>query len=378
MLFVDIKKELRGLGEMQPGAPDTGAGGGQFRLEASFDAPSGITILFGASGSGKTSTLRCLAGILRPDSGRILIDGACLFDSDRGIDVKIRDRKVGYVFQNQALFPHLNALDNVQFAIGKAPKSERTRKALSLMEAFHISRIAGRRPAQISGGESQRVALARALAAEPRFLLLDEPLSAIDEATKLGIIADIKTINSELKLPIIYVTHSRDEAITLGERMVVFEHGRVAAIGEPAEIFGAPVSHSIARLTGVENIFTGQVIARNEAGGFMQVQVSDSSGFCMIDMPMADRYIGESVTVAVRSGDILLATEEPKHTSARNVLSGRICGLERKSDRILVKTISGVSWITSVTPQAAQELKLSLGADVWLAFKTHSCYFLDS
>jgi molybdate transport system ATP-binding protein len=377
MLFVDILKELGSPGGPPSRPPVTKFGGDRFELNVKFEAASGITILFGASGAGKTSTLKCLAGVLRPDSGRILADGSCLFDSSRGIDVKIRERRAGYVFQNLALFPHLTALDNVQFGIKKASRAQRKGKALALMEAFGISHVAARRPAQISGGEAQRVALARALAADPLFLLLDEPLSSIDEATKLGIIADIKAVNGDLKLPIIYVTHSRDEAITLGERVVVFEQGRVAAIGEPIEVFGAPVSSTVARLTGVENIFDGRVMARNEAWGFMSVQVSDGAGSCVVEAPLGNFAPGEPLLLALRSGDILLATEEPRHTSARNVFCGQISELEQREGRILVKIVSGVTWIASVTRQAADELGLIAGANVWIAFKAHSCYLLD-
>src|SRR6185295_5871651 len=137
----------------------------------------------------------------------------------------------------------------------------------------------------ISGGEAQRVAFARALSSGPRILLLDEPLSAIDEATKLAIIADLKAINRELRLPILYVTHSREEAITLGERLIVYERGRIVAAGEPLEVFGAPIRASVARLSGIENIFDGWVVAKNEAGGSMRVEIANESGVCHIEVP---------------------------------------------------------------------------------------------
>jgi len=379
MLSADIQKAFGSLAR-QPGNGGGGDRGAQFSaqfsLDVQFEAPSGITILFGSSGSGKTSTLNCLAGILSPDRGRIVVNNSCLFDSSRRIDVKMRDRGVGYVFQNLALFPHLTARDNVEFGM-TLPPPERKRKALAMMEAFRISHTESRKPAHISGGEAQRVALARALAADPKFLLLDEPLSAIDESTKFGIIADLKEINAELKLPIIYVTHSRNEAVALGERVVVFENGRVSAVGEPLEVFDVPLSHSIARLTGVENIFEGRIAAKNIEAGFMLVQVSDRSGSCLIDVPLGRREVGDSVTLAVRAGDILLATEEPRYTSARNVLKGSITELEAEADRIMLRVLSGVNWTVWVTRQAVDELKLGRGLTVWLAFKTHSSYLLD-
>jgi molybdate transport system ATP-binding protein len=348
-----------------------------FELDVEFEAPAGFTILFGASGSGKTTTLRAISGIVRPDSGRISIGGEVLFDSTSGIDLPIRRRGVGYVFQDLALFPHLSSLANVEFGMSRISSSDRRQRVKTLLEGLRISHIANRMPRDISGGEAQRVALARALSCKPRLLLLDEPLSAIDEATKLSIISDLKRINRELQLPILYVTHSREEAISLGERLIVYEHGRIAACGEPIEVFGTPVTSSVARLTGVENIFTGRVVARSEAGGTITIEISDKDGTCRVDVPFGDQVEGEPVTVAVPAGDILLATEEPRLTSLRNILVGRISSIEDQANRTVVVVKAGVNWSTNVTRQAVRELGLSEGRKVWLAFKTHSCYLLD-
>jgi molybdate transport system ATP-binding protein len=342
-----------------------------------FEAPPGFAILFGASGSGKTTTLKSISGIVRPDAGRISINDEVLFDSEQRIDLAIRRRGVGYVFQDLALFPHLTALANVEFGMSHLPHSDRRRLAEAMMEALHITHTARRKPREISGGEAQRIALARALSCKPRILLLDEPLSAIDEATKLGIISDLKSINREMRLPILYVTHNREEAVSLGERVIVLERGRVVARGLPIEVFGAPITTSVARLTGVENIFTGRVVGKSEAGGTMTVEISDGSGLCRVDVPFGNQAQGEHVTVAVPSGDILLATEEPRSTSLRNRLHGRISAIGDKVNRTVVTVQAGVTWNASVTRQAVQELGLSEGQEVWLAFKTHSCYLLD-
>jgi molybdate transport system ATP-binding protein len=348
-----------------------------FLLDVAFAALPGVTILFGASGSGKTTTLKSIAGILRPDAGRIAIGEKALFDSERAIDLPIRQRGVGYVFQHLALFPHLSARENVEFGMTNTGRRERRERAIDLLRAFHVEHTAERQPRQISGGEAQRVAFARALASRPRILLLDEPLSAIDEATKLAIISDLKALNRELRLPIIYVTHSREEAMTLGERMIVFEHGRIVAEGEPLEVFSAPVRASVARLTGVENIFPGRLVLKNEAGGTMTIEIVDTTGACQIEVPFGRAGVGEQVKVAVPSGDILLALDEPHGTSARNRLRGRIMLIEDKGARTSVSVRSGVLWRASLTRQAVSELDLHPGKEVWLAFKTHSCYLLD-
>lgn len=210
----------------------------EFTLDVEFTVPSGVTILFGPSGSGKSLTLRSIAGLFQPDRGRITIDETVLFDREREINLPIRARRTGYVFQHLALFPHLSALGNVEFAMMDLERDERRTRALNLLQTFRISHIAERRPRNISGGEAQRVALARALAARPRILLLDEPMSALDEETKLGIIADLKKINDKLRLPVVYVTHSREEALMMGERIIVYERGRIVARGKPLEVFG--------------------------------------------------------------------------------------------------------------------------------------------
>lgn len=365
MLSVNIKKRFA----------DEGVEG--FTLDVAFDAPPGVTILFGASGSGKSTTLQAIAGITRPDKGQIRVSEEVFFDSERRVNLAIRKRGVGYVFQNLALFPHLSVQKNIEFGMRNLSNHERRARALEMAQALQIGHTLARQPRDISGGEAQRVALARALASEPRLLLLDEPLSAIDEATKAGIITDLKTINDRLRLPILYVTHSREEAMTIGERVVVYEGGRVVAVGEPLEVFNAPITQTLARLTRVENLFDGIVISKNVAGGTMTVEVTFGVGQCRVEVPLGSQSAGDGVRVAVPSGDIWLATEEPRSTSARNLLRGRVESVEEESARTLVRVVAGVTWQVSVTRQAVNDLGIAAGQEVWLAFKTHSCYLLD-
>lgn len=376
-LSVRIKKALSLSGDGDAARRGQVGREASFSLDVDFDVPPGFTILFGASGSGKTTTLRSISGIVRPDEGRIAIDDEVLFDSATRVDLPIRERGVGLVFQDLALFPHLTALANVEFGMSRMSRAERRQRAQAMMEALRISHTLERKPTQISGGEAQRVALARALASQPRILLLDEPLSAIDEATKRGIIADLKAINRELLLPIVYVTHSREEAVSIGERVIVYEQGRVIASGEPISVFGTPVTAGVARLTGVENIFVGRVVSKNESAGTLTVEVSDAAGSCGVEAPFANHVLGEHVTLAVPSGDILLATEEPRSTSLRNRMRGRIAAIEEELNRIVVRVDAGVVWSASVTRQAVSELELTVGKEVWLAFKTHSCFLVD-
>jgi molybdate transport system ATP-binding protein len=356
-----------------------GEGGAGFTLDVEFRAPPGVTILFGASGAGKSQTLRAVAGLTRPDEGRISVGDEIFFDSARGVNLPVRQRRVGYLFQHLALFPHMTALENVEFGAAAASRGERRAKALALLERFGVVHAAGRRPRAVSGGEAQRVALARALACEPRLLLLDEPLSALDEPVKLDIISALKNLNRDLRLPILYVTHNRDEALSLGEHALVFERGRVVAAGEPHEVFGSPRSASVARLTGVENVFEGTVLSRSETSGTMLVGLGDEgAGVCRVEVPLGRIDVGGRVTLAVRSGDILLAAHEPRGLSARNVLAGRVERVERRAEQTLVYVRSGVAWAAGVTHQSVQELSLKTGSPVWLAVKTLSFTVLDA
>jgi molybdate transport system ATP-binding protein len=199
----------------------------RFVLDVEFSVPSGVTVIFGPSGSGKTTLLECLAGLLEPEAGYIKADGEALFDSERGIDLPSQQRGVGYVFQELALFPHMTAAQNIAFGIrGNAQKHALVEE---MLERFHIGHVASHRQDEISGGERQRVALARALVTRPRLLLLDEPFSALDDELKLAIIGDLKRWLAENRIPVLLVTHDRNEAQMLGERVLLLRDGRVAS-----------------------------------------------------------------------------------------------------------------------------------------------------
>jgi len=212
---------------------------GSFSLDVSFFALEGITILFGQSGSGKTTTLRAIAGIVTPDAGRISIGDEVYFDSATGANLSIQERRVGYVFQDYALFPHLTSEQNVAYGIkdngaGRASRLERARAMLSL---FKIEHVAQRYPQNMSGGEQQRTALARALASDPAVVLLDEPLSAVDTETRASLLEEVISAQDRVGVPFVYVTHNTAEAILLGSQVVVLHEGRVQQTGNPAEIF---------------------------------------------------------------------------------------------------------------------------------------------
>lgn len=345
-----------------------------FSLDVRFAVPAGVTILFGGSGAGKTTTLGAVAGIVRPDEGRISVGGRMLFDSAEAVDVDISRRSVGYVFQDLALFPHLTVERNVRYGLGRLSRPERDRRVGEILESFRIAHLRRSMPGEISGGERQRTALARALVTHPAVLLLDEPLSALDAATKSRILDDLRSWNQAHRIPILYVTHSREEAFALGERVIILEGGKISASGSPQEVFGAPRTETVAQLAGFENIFDAKVVAVHEGAGTMTARLLP--GQVHLEVPLARIEAGAGVRVGVRAGDILLAAGQPGRLSARNVLRGVITSLEESDFKVLARVDCGASFAVLLTPDACRSLALVPGQPVWLILKTHSCHLL--
>jgi molybdate transport system ATP-binding protein len=342
-----------------------------FALDVFLSAPAGVTILFGASGSGKSTVLRAVAGLVRPDGGSITIGPRVVFDASTGLDVPARERRVGFVFQDLALFPHLSVEDNLAFGLAGDPPDVQRRKVHEIAALFRIDHLLARRPSAISGGERQRTALARSLVTDPAALLLDEPLSALDHATQSRIIDDLRRWNTAHEIPILYVTHSHREVFALGDRVVVLEHGRVAASGTPHDVLEMPEQASLAQLAGFENVLDAQVVARKADAGTMTCRLGDSG--VELEVPLARGAAGSSVRIAIRAGDILLATEPPRGISARNILRGPLTSLTRDGAAMVAAVDAGARFIVHLTPSAAGGLGLTVGQDVWLVIKTYSC-----
>jgi molybdate transport system ATP-binding protein len=207
-----------------------------FVLDIAVELSPGITIVFGPSGAGKTTLLECIAGLLTPNRGRIAIGNRVFFDRSLQVDVHVHKRRIGYVFQDLALFPHLSVEKNIEYGIRALNPALREEKSQTILDSFRISSLRDRKPNQISGGERQRVALARSLVTDPCLLLLDEPLAALDGPTKSQILEDLRIWNSVHHIPILYVTHSREEVLALGDRVLMLEDGKIIAQGPPQEV----------------------------------------------------------------------------------------------------------------------------------------------
>jgi molybdate transport system ATP-binding protein len=344
-----------------------------FLLDISFELPAGITILFGPSGAGKSTVLDCVAGLVRPDAGRIAIGDTVVFDAEQRIDVLPQHRRVAYVFQSLALFPHLTAEENVAFGLAHLPGAEQKARAGRILEGFRVDRLATRKPEELSGGEKQRVALARSLVTEPRALLLDEPLSGLDAELKSAIVDDLRAWNTAKKIPILYVTHSRDEVDALGERVIALDHGSLVSQGPPHSVLDAPRRKRIAQAAGFENLLSGTVVDLRESDGVMRVRLEKTE----LEVPLGYARVGDRVHVAIRAGDILLAMEKPRGLSARNVLDGRIVSLEERGTIVAARVDCGDVFQVQITRGAARELGLLPGGNVWVVVKTHSCHFVE-
>jgi molybdate transport system ATP-binding protein len=210
--------------------------GDPFTLDATFEVPAGITILFGPSGAGKSTTLAAIAGLVRPDEGRVALGADVWFDAATQVDLPVQRRRVAFVFQSLALFPHLTAIGNVAYGMRALARRERFERARELLAKLKVSHLADRKPRTFSGGEAQRVALARAFAIEPRVMLLDEPFSALDRALRTELVRDVRLLVDTLEIPTIHVTHHRNEARALGDRVALLDRGRVVATGTAREL----------------------------------------------------------------------------------------------------------------------------------------------
>jgi molybdate transport system ATP-binding protein len=360
MLSVQIAKKFRT------------AGTPTFHLQVREEFSPGFTVLFGPSGAGKSTLLDCIAGLLRPDSGRIKFDDEIFFDAEKEINRAPQRREIGYVFQSLALFPHISVEGNVAYGILRLPMAEQSSRIARILETFHIGRLRGRKPAELSGGEKQRVALARSVITNPRVLLLDEPLTGLDRGLRLEILEDLRNWNAEHRIPILYVTHNREEVDAIGDRVVAMVDGHVQETGKPREVLDAPRTLALAQAAGFENVLTGRVLELRPEDGVMRVALDESGS--ELEVPLGTAKVHETIEVAIRAGDILIAIQLPYGLSARNVLAGTVESVETRGSIVNVQVNAGAKFAVHVTPGAARSLELAVSSIVWLVIKTHSCH----
>jgi molybdate transport system ATP-binding protein len=341
---------------------------GDFALDARFESDGRITALFGRSGSGKTSLINIIAGLIRPDRGRVVVDGEALVDTESGIFVPKHRRRVGYVFQEGRLFPHLSVKQNLLYGEWFTARTHRYERLDHVVELLGLGALLARKPASLSGGEKQRVAIGRALLASPRLLLMDEPLASLDEARKLEILPYIERLRDVTRIPIVYVSHSIPEVTRLATTVAVMSDGRVAAVGDVTDVMGRI---DLFPLTG-----------RYEAGAVLETHIAEHDakhGLTVIRspagelrVPRIDLPIGTPMRVRVRARDVILGLQRPEGLSALNVLEGRVAELGAGTGPVVdvQLDLNGARLLARVTRLAIDRLDLKVGRPVFAIIKS--------
>ena len=337
---------------------------GDFVLDAAFEAGAGVTALFGPSGSGKTSLVQMIAGLTKPDDAVIRFGDTTWNDTDRNVFVPPYRRRIGYIFQEGRLFPHLTARQNLLYGRFFSPKAERQISEDEVVSLLGIERLLAQRPVTLSGGEKQRVAIGRALLSAPRLILMDEPLSALDRARRQEILPYIERIRDQVRIPVIYVSHALDEVARLANRVVLLEDGKVKAEGEPRKVFPelsvgedgfAPQSILHARIAGHEPHF-----------GVSMAEIGES----VVTLQPVDLPEGTPVRIRVPATDVMIALDRHADLSALNQLPGVIAGIESDGHhRLVTVDCQGQHLMARITLLSAERLRLRPGLPVHALFK---------
>jgi molybdate transport system ATP-binding protein len=338
------------------------------RIDCSLRLDGGTTVLFGPSGAGKTTILRCLAGLERPEEGRIRFGEETWFDAASGLSVSPQERGLGLLFQSHALFPHLTVQENVAYGLGsQGGREERTGAVLRLLrlESLRDRSIQG-----LSGGERQRVALARVLAPGPRFLLLDEPLSNLDAPTREELQRELRRLLLDLDVPTLLVTHDRIEALALGDQMAVLSLGRIHQMGAVHDVFSRPKDLEVARIVGVETVLPARVVG-GSGDGLLALEVG------AVPLSAIDPgNVGEHVFACIRAQEVILETGPVGKVSARNRLPGRVSAVVSEGPLVRVTLECGFSLAALVTRQSQEELGLVPGAEITAIVKSPSVHVI--
>jgi molybdate transport system ATP-binding protein len=345
---------------------------GDFTLEANFSAPTpGVTALFGRSGCGKSTLISLIAGLLEPDTGRIQIGDDVLYDGERSVSVEAHHRRIGVVFQDARLFPHLSLLGNLRYGARRIPAGTPQRIGFDdVVSLLALEPLLGRRPHQLSGGERQRVALGRALLSQPRLLLLDEPLASLDLARREEVLPCLERLRDVLEIPLVYVSHQFDEVLRLATRVVLLEAGRITADGDIATVSRHAALRAIVGPDAVGAVISGKVEAL-EDGGLARLRVGDAS----LSVEFDGAAVDQRIQIQVLARDVIVATESPRALSVRNVVAAHVVSVTPDAgSAVLVELDIGrdATLLARITTRASQELALVPGMAVWALIKSVS------
>lgn len=332
-----------------------------FTLDVAFEAGGGVTALFGRSGAGKSTIVKAIAGLIRPERGRIQIGDTVLFDSSRRVNVSVQRRRAGVVFQDGRLFPHLNVRENLLYGFARA-KGEKAIDADSVIRTLGIEALLERKPFTLSGGERQRVAVGRALLAQPRVLLMDEPLASLDAARKADVLPYLEALNARFGIPIIYVTHDADEVLRLASDVVLLAAGKVAASGTLGDVTSRLDLPAEAETLGLGTILEGRVERHDTARGLTSVATAAGA----FKVPLMAREVGARVAIRVAARDVSLALARPSAISVQNMFDAVVQEVHAAAPHVvrLALTVGQGRLVAEVTADAVERLKLAPGATV--------------
>jgi molybdate transport system ATP-binding protein len=343
---------------------------GKLELAIEFEADARVTALFGRSGAGKTSLVNIIAGLTRPTRGRIEIDGRVLFDSGARIDVPVHERRIGYVFQEGRLFPHLTVKRNLLYGHDLVPRSEHFVPLDTIVRLLGLDELLERRPGDLSGGEKQRVAIGRALLSSPQVLLLDEPLASLDAHRRDEVLQYIELMRDEISIPIIYVSHAVEEVVRLADAVVLLSAGKVAAIGSVEDVMGRPDLRPTGGVFEGGAVIDARVVEQDLAYELATLAFEGGT----LTVTNLDALIGELVRVRIRARDVSIALERPQNVSIQNILEGRVAQIGPVQAGIVDVSIGvGTAVLRSrITKRAAEQLALAPGMRVHAMIKAVS------
>lgn len=345
------------------------------RLDVALALGSECGIVFGPSGAGKTTLLRLIAGLDRPDAGHVRLAGEPLADVARRLHRPLRHRRIGMIFQDDLLFPHLDVAANIRFGLRGRPRVEAAARLAEVADLCGVGHLLGRRPETLSGGERQRVGLARSLAPRPRLLLCDEPVSALDLESRFTLLERLRAVQRAEAIPILYVTHAPAEAVALGTRLFLLRAGRIVAEGPPLDVLAAADPRP-GMLEGLRNVFAAGVLDHAPGDGSTRLRLDGGPDLIV---PYTNCPPGSPVSVAIRADDVLLARGPVADLSARNRIRGTIRRLVRHGTEVEVLVGTGaLTWVVSLVAPAVGALALEPGVEVELIVKARSCRLLGA
>jgi molybdate transport system ATP-binding protein len=347
---------------------------GHFTLQGSLRLEQPVNGVFGPSGSGKSTLLKVIAGLAMPQTGRISLQGEVLLDAQQGIHLPPHRRRIGLVFQDSQLFPHLSVKSNLLYGLKLLLPAQRHFQLEHILELLEIGQLLKRRPRHLSGGEKQRVALGRTLLASPRLLLLDEPLASLDEGLKQQILPFLRRVRDELRIPMLYVSHAINEILSLTPHLVVIDKGFILGQGPFLQVIRQQNILDLARSLGLENVLQVEVRRHDPDMGYTAVQYDHHELY----LPLCKLPVGTRTFAALRAVDVALAKQAIKDITIQNQIPGRITQLLRIADRVLVEVDIGVLIQAEVTFKAVHDLQLAVDEPVYCLSKVRAWSYLGA